>query len=76
MYDDERQRYNQRHENPPPVRDGEQKAVGAEEDRAEEGLYIYNAVSALLHKTNKKEWPGVLVVGLRASGDVVISYDR
>lgn len=39
MDDDKGQRYNQRHKNPPPVRDGQQKAVRAEEDGAEEGLH-------------------------------------
>lgn len=36
MDNDKGQWHNQRDENPPPVGDGKQKAVGAEEDRAEE----------------------------------------
>lgn len=37
--DDKGQWYNERHKNPPPVRDGEQKAVRAKKDGAEKGLH-------------------------------------
>lgn len=44
MDDDEGKRNEKRDENPPPVRDGEDETVGADEDRAEKGLGVLVSV--------------------------------